>query len=95
MEGVTGGFHEFIHQRVPLLSTLTQQKRDIHPMLYQCWPTVYDGGPTLIQHCLLGMVVLAVNPYNAEIFLYKPWRPKDFFQFEIIVNVLLTSFCFI
>ena len=22
----------------------------IHPMLYQCWPTVFDAGPTLKQH---------------------------------------------
>ena len=26
--------------------------------------------------------------YSAEIFLYKPWRLKGFFQFEIIINVL-------
>ena len=37
----------------------TQQTRDIDPMLDQCWSTVYDAGPTLIQHrvdvsCLLG-----------------------------------------
>ena len=35
------------------------------------------------------------KPYNSVIFLYKPWRPKDFFQFEIIINVLVSSFCFI
>ena len=35
------------------------------------------------------------NPYSAEIFLCKPWRPKGFFQFEIIINVLVSSFCFI
>ena len=32
------------------------------------------------------------NPYNADIFLYKAWRPKDFFQFEIIINVLASQF---
>ena len=36
-----------------------QQTRDIQPMLYQCWSTVYDAGPTLVHHwvdvsCLLG-----------------------------------------
>ena len=36
-----------------------------------------------------------INPYNAEIFLYKPWRPKGFFQFEIIINVLVSFFPFI
>ena len=32
-------------------------------------------------------------PYNAEIFLYNH-EEKGFFQFEIIINVLVTSFCF-
>ena len=35
------------------------------------------------------------NPYNAEILLYIPWRPKGFFQFEIIINVLVGSYYFI
>ena len=39
--------------------TLSQQTRDFDPMLFQCWPTVYDAGPTLNKHwanvsCLLG-----------------------------------------
>ena len=36
-----------------------------------------------------------LSPYNAEIFVYKPWKQKGFFQFEIIINVLFSSFCFI
>ena len=37
----------------------TQKTRDIHSILFQCWPTVSDAGPTLKQHwvnvpCLLG-----------------------------------------
>ena len=32
------------------------------------------------------------NPYSAEIFLYKPLRPKGFFQFEIIINVSVGPF---
>ena len=32
-----------------------------------------------------------INPYNAEIFLYKPRRPEGFSQFEIIINVLASS----
>ena len=46
---------------LPLVSRemSSQQTRDLHPMLVQCWPTVYDVGPTLKQHwmsvsCLLG-----------------------------------------
>ena len=27
------------------------------------------------------------NPYNSAITLYKSWRPKGFFQFEIIISV--------
>ena len=26
------------------------QTRGVQPTLLQCWPTVYDGGPTLKQH---------------------------------------------
>ena len=33
------------------------------------------------------------NPYNAEIILYKPWRPNVFFKFKFIINV--SSFRFI
>ena len=44
-----------------LFSTWTQQTRDVHPMLFQCWLTVFDAGPTLKQHrvnasCLLGII---------------------------------------
>ena len=43
----------------------TQQTQGIYPMLFQCWSTVFDAGPTLKQHrsgeciVLLGRVVLA------------------------------------
>ena len=38
----------------------SQQTRHIYPMFVQCWPTVYDAGPTLLKHwvdvsCLLGL----------------------------------------
>ena len=37
-----------------------------------------------------------IDRYNAEIFLYKPWRPNVFlFQFKIIINGLIRSFRFI
>ena len=35
------------------------------------------------------------NTYNDEIFLYKPWNRKGFFQFEITINGLVSSFWFI
>ena len=34
------------------------------------------------------------NPFNAEIFLHKPRRPKGCFQFEIIITGLVSSYCF-
>ena len=44
---------------------LSQQTRDVLPMLAQCWASVVDGGPTLSQHwvnfsCLLGIVHIYV-----------------------------------
>ena len=35
------------------------------------------------------------NSENAEICLYKPWRQKGYFQFENLMNDLLSSFRFI
>ena len=47
---------------VSLFPSLSQQTRDIHPMMFQCCATVFDAGPTLKQHwvnapCLLGIVM--------------------------------------
>ena len=36
-----------------------------------------------------------LNSYKAGIFLYKQWKLKGFFQFEIIINDLVSSFRFI
>ena len=33
-----------------------------------------------------------LNLYNAELLLFKPWRLKGFFQFNIVINVLVSSF---
>ena len=35
---------------------------------------------------------LESNPYNDELFLYEPWKPKVLFQFEIILNGLVPPF---
>ena len=42
------------------LTFSTQPARHIYPMFDQCWPTVYDVGPTLVKHwvdvsCFLGI----------------------------------------
>ena len=44
------------------LDHFTQQTRDVQPMLAQCWPIVFDAGPTSYQSwlnlsCLLGRLV--------------------------------------
>ena len=39
-----------ITHQVRLVSMGSQQTRDVQPMLVQCWPTVFDAGPTLFQH---------------------------------------------
>ena len=44
----------------PSIITTSQQKRNIHPTLLQCWPIVQDAEPTSYQHlmnlsCLLGL----------------------------------------
>ena len=38
-----------------------------------------------------------LNPQSAEICMYKPWRPKGFFHFEIIIglHILVSSFLII
>ena len=42
----------------------------------------YKDGPAL-----KGLTLKAL-----DIFIYKPWRPKGFIQFKIIINVLVISF---
>ena len=51
----------------------------------------------LVVFCLLiaDKVPSEINPCNAELFLHKSWWLKGFFQFKIIINVLVSSFCFI
>ena len=36
--------------RYDMMSNHAQQTQGIPPMLFQCWTTVEDGGPTLEQH---------------------------------------------
>ena len=44
-------------------TSLTQQTRDIHPMLFQCWANIEDGGPTLEQHGVNVLCLLGRRPY--------------------------------
>ena len=48
-----------------------------------------------LRFCIAVFIrVLIISPYNSEIFLYKPWKQILFFQFEIIINVLVLSLAF-
>ena len=45
---------------------------------------------------LMRYIVTIGQPcWSGEIFLNKPWKPKVFFQFEIIISVLVSFFRFI
>ena len=41
---------------------------------------------------LTNALKVSINPYNAELILYKSCGPKGLFQFEIIINDLVSSF---
>ena len=61
----------------------SQQTRYLEPMLGQCWPIVYDAGPTLAQHwfkvsCLLGYDKLQI--WNFEQTSSFRYRTLDFSQ---------------
>ena len=45
--------------------------------------------------CAYNLTTGCVNPYNAELILYKLWKPKGLFEFEIIINASVSSFQFI
>ena len=103
------------------------------PILFTCWATVCDAGPTLKQHwlnavcflrclwvtptpppsegvvwnwcgvtylmtCVSGVhsiTLWSLYPVQRWNSVYKPWRPKGYFQFEIFSNILVSSFRFI
>ena len=45
--------------------------------------------------CFINTTWAPITLTTLKYVLYKPWRPKGFFQFEIIINVFVSSFCFI
>ena len=70
---------------------------------FQCNITIYSQGRPhydalhylLFNNFYLKYAMWCISPYNAEILFHKPWRTKSFFKFEIIINVLVSSFRFI
>ena len=60
----------------------SQQTRDIQPMLFQCWPTVEDGGPALKQHWvddsrLLGWTIPSTPLNNKRLPVKESGSKKD------------------
>ena len=60
-------------------------------MLFQCWPTVFDVGPTLKQHrvndpCLLGISfnLLAAEGGTSPVFVYKNGESSSFISLYFI-----------
>ena len=45
----------------PMTKRLSQQTRDVQPMLFECWANVVDGGPTFKQHWLNVSCLLRYN----------------------------------
>ena len=47
------------------VKSVSQQTRDINPMLFHCLPAIYDAGPTFMQYRVnLGPCVTGVLPAN-------------------------------
>ena len=66
-------------------------KHDAERMLIQCWPIVYDAGPTLNQHCFNVSCLLVNHPHvitfwNKQLFMYDPYHHR-------IIHVLFIKFC--
>ena len=67
------------------------------PMVREQGFKLGPGVETLVKFGMsyVSRFILLTLHYNAEIVVYKPWRPKGFCQFEIIINVLVRSVRFI
>ena len=61
-----------------------------HQSLTQCWLNI---DATLVQ-CLV-FARWGINPYNADIFLYKPQRPKGFSIWNHHICPIVSFFLFI
>ena len=78
-------------RRIMVYSLFILRARGVGPMLVQCWPAVYDVGPTFIQRCVgasysLGMCI-NVKLYTAFIIII--------IIFIILILILLLIIIFI
>ena len=80
-------FNKSFHQRpwmgfaVNFAACSILQTRGIHPMVFQCWPTVFGAGPTLKQYwvnapCLLGCRLVVIVD-QARCYGNKPFHYDD------------------
>ena len=53
----------------------TQHTRVIHPMLFQCWASVEDDGPTSKQHSVRDLWLLESQHWTPYGFTFFPGRP--------------------
>ena len=78
----------FSHTRIP--NKYTGKVLIIKVLLW-----VFNNCPWVALNSLVAAPIYCLQPLQRwNILVYKPWRPKDFFQFEILV-VLVSSFRFI
>ena len=59
-----------------------QQTRYIHPMMFQCWATVFDAGPTLKQlwvdaSCITRICCMSGLPYPEMPLPAKTWHSNN------------------
>ena len=65
-----------------------QKTRHIYPMFDQCWPTVYDFGPTLVKHrvyvsCFLSWLPL---PLSGSLFISRGLFPSHPVTYRTRIN---------
>ena len=90
------------------VQALWRKTQDVEPMLDYGWDSVVDGGLTINRYWVCvsylwdyddtrldGWRHYILNCAHADFFLYKPWKPKFFFQFKIVINAFVNSFWFI
>ena len=84
-----GGQHSANDVRRLMVAAGSQQTRHIYPMFDQCWPTVYDVGPTLVKHwievsCLLQDTASGASVCNNN----QNWRQRRSFANAAMTNLL-------
>ena len=61
--------------RVSCITVKPSRTRDIDPMLDQCWASVVDGGPTLVQHwvdvLLVTPSIVTLKPLSVTIIVFN------------------------